>query len=987
MIGVSVGQYECQRLLGEGGTGMIYLAVHRVLHTPRAVKVLRAEWTGYPELVERFVNEARAAAAIRHRNIIGVHDCDQLESGEWYILLDFLEGGTLTRFMESHGGPLAMHDAMHVLAEVANGLQAAHDHGIVHRDLKPDNIFLSNRDGDPRAATILDFGVAKLSERAGGARSVTGVLLGTPVYMAPEQLRGEAVGPAADVFALGVIAYQMMSGGALPYQLDEERDDYLRLSTVELYQRITVTGPVDLRHHNPQVAPEWCAAIGAALHPEPGRRLQTPRELALRLAEATPGDGFSPSGVSLLQTYARELLEVGTSAATVRAPRPISGGGAFAGGEEWGRPGEGGEGGAQGARPERGGPRGAVKYQMLRKIGAGGLGAVYEGTLLGAEGFARQIAIKRIHAEKSVQPHVAAMFSDEARLAAQLIHPNLVEVLDFDRDPQGRPFLVMEYVDGQDLAALLRRGALPPPVAIFIASEMLYGLGYAHELTQRDGKRGLVHRDLSPHNVLLSRQGAVKVSDFGIAKALEGRGAVQLHELSGTPSYMSPEQVHAQPLDARSDLFAVGVILWEMLVGRRLFVGSTGTEVMASVQFKPVPPPSSLCPAVPRELDAVVMRLLERDLTRRYASAQEANAELLACPQAPRDGRSALQQLVAERTTGPVAVVSGSRTVTAEDAERRGAEVAAAGAVAAVGTAAAAAEGGADEEDEGAGREGARRAARGEASAGDGDRDEDPDGDPDGDLDEGPDGDPDGHRGGDGEVLPRARREATGRLRPAVRRLGQEERASRWPWRWSALLGPTAVAGALAVTLTTSALDGEGRALSPTAPRQTSAATAERATEAAAVAVAAAAQQTQAASPTESGGVTAGGEAATASPPARLAAPTPATAALAPAPGGEPQARGAQRAEGRRTGPPANLAPPATGSDEGATVQAARGTLIVSVRPWAAVSVDGRRYGETPLHIRLPAGQHRVQLVNQRGRRTVTVSITAARSTLLEQEL
>jgi eukaryotic-like serine/threonine-protein kinase len=315
MIGVSVGQYECQRLLGEGGTGMVYLAVHRVLNTPRAVKVLRAEWTRYPELVERFVNEARAAAAIRHRNIIGVHDCGQLESGERYILLDYLEGGTLARFLQSHGGPLAPHDAVHVLAEVANGLQAAHDHHIVHRDLKPDNIYLTSRDGDPRAATILDFGVAKLVERSGGTHSASGGLWGTPVYMAPEQLRGERVGPEADVFALGVIAYQMMSGGPLPYQRDEDRQEYLRLSPVELYERIK-GGPVDLRRHNPQLAPAWIAAISAALEPDPTRRLQTPRQLALRLAEATPGDGFLPSGISMVQTYARELLEVGTSAAT-----------------------------------------------------------------------------------------------------------------------------------------------------------------------------------------------------------------------------------------------------------------------------------------------------------------------------------------------------------------------------------------------------------------------------------------------------------------------------------------------------------------------------------------------------------------------------------------------------------------------------------------------------------------------------------------------
>lgn len=841
MIGVSVGQYECRRLLGEGGTGMVYLAVHRVLQTPRAVKVLRSEWTGYPELVTRFVNEARAAAAIRHRNIIAVHDCAQLESGEWYILLDFLEGGTLTRFMESHGGPMAMHDAMHVLAEIANGLQAAHDHRIVHRDLKPDNVFLSSRDGNPRAATLLDFGVAKLGERAygasdgtsdratGDAPSAPGGLLGTPVYMAPEQLRGEAVGPAADVFALGVIAYQMMSGGALPFQFGDPRQAYLRCSPVELYQRITLSGPEDLLRHNPRAPAEWRAIIGAALHPDPRRRVQTPRELALRLAEATPGDGFCPSGVALVQSYARELLEVGTSAATVRAPATAARGDAREG-----------RGGVASARRE------IAKYQVLRKIGAGGMGEVFEGTLLGADGFARKIAIKRVHAEQPVEPHVAAMFGDEARLAAQLIHPNLVEVLDFDRDVDGRPFLVMEYVDGPDLAALLRGGALPPPVALFIASEMLYGLGYAHELPQRDGKRGLVHRDLSPHNVLLSRQGAVKVSDFGIAKALEGRGAVQLRELCGKPPYMSPEQVHAQPLDERSDLFAVGIILWEMLTGRRLFVGSTGTEVMASVTFKRLEPPSSVADAVSRELDAVVMKLLERDKERRYGSAREANEALMACPLAPRDGRRALQQLIEERAGSPSPPTG-------------------------------------DEEGPG-----------GRASAGAGEP---------------------GEPGEPGE--------ARGAASLARRR-----------WRWSVLLGPTAVAAALAGALITRAPDGAGQAITAPSPGEDQS---ERAADRA--------------------------------PPPPAPAPPPSAEPLALGPA-HAETRGARGETGRS-----------------AAERPAHGTLLVSVRPWAAVSVDGRSYGETPVTLKLPPGEHRVLLVHPRGRRAVTVTIAAARQTLLEEEL
>ncbi|HRC57606.1 MAG TPA: serine/threonine-protein kinase, partial [Kofleriaceae bacterium] len=661
MIGVAVGQYECRRLLGQGGTGAVYLAVHRVLHTPRAVKVLLPEWTRYPEVVERFINEARAAAAIRHRNIIGVHDCGRLPSGEWYILLDYCEGGTLARYISSHGGPVAPHNIAHILAEVANGLGAAHHHGIIHRDLKPDNIHLANRDGDPHHVTILDFGVAKLGEpplasrgacaRSAGVHvtaatptgepswaslagaasdSLPGALVGTPAYMAPEQLLGERVGPAADVFALGVIAYQMLTGGFFPYQQEPSVRDYLRLTPVELYRRITKDGPVDparrlgdaQRAQAPHVA-AWTAAIRGALEPDPQRRTPSPRALALQLATATPGDGFVPGGLTAVRAYARELLEAGQEDATVRTAVP-----------------------APAASPER-----ASRYRIGRRIGAGGMAEVFEGSIRGVEGFARPIAIKRVLPELSREDAFSAAFVEEARITSGLDHPNLVSVFDFDRDSEGRLFLVMEYVPGADLATLLRTGALPRSAAIFIVSEVLRGLAYAHALPSsgdRQGLGGLIHRDVSPHNVLLSREGAVKISDFGIARPLQGRTSVQVSSLSGKPAYMSPEQVRMDPLDVRSDLFSAGIILWEALTGERPFAGTT-KEILAQVSFKEIAAHGEVHPPLPADLDAVVRKLLARDPARRFSSAAEAVDALVACADMPRDGRGELSLLMAER--------------------------------------------------------------------------------------------------------------------------------------------------------------------------------------------------------------------------------------------------------------------------------------------------------------------------------------------------
>jgi hypothetical protein len=289
------------------------------------------------------------------------------------------------------------------------------------------------------------------------------------------------------------------------------------------------------------------------------------------------------------------------------------------------------------------------RYQLGVRLGTGGMAEVFAATMVGAEGFARRVAIKRVLPGLSQVPAFAAMFVSEARIASRLSHPNIVSVLDLSRDLDGRLFLVMEYVDGKDLASLLESGPIPPSLAIFIAVEMLRGLGYAHDLADpADGTRGVVHRDVSPQNLLLSFEGAVKVSDFGLAKAREASQSVRSDTVRGKPSYMAPEQIEAEPLDGRADLYAVGVMLWEMLAHRPLFAGTT-REIMGQVMFRDILAPSSVRAGVPPDLEAVAMTLLARDREGRYPTAEAAIAALLACGEAPRDGRGELVQALAER--------------------------------------------------------------------------------------------------------------------------------------------------------------------------------------------------------------------------------------------------------------------------------------------------------------------------------------------------
>ncbi len=293
------------------------------------------------------------------------------------------------------------------------------------------------------------------------------------------------------------------------------------------------------------------------------------------------------------------------------------------------------------------------RYVLEGHLGDGGMADVFRGRAMGAEGFARAVAIKRIRADVRRDPAFAEMFVAEAKILAGLQHPNIVSVLDFDRDAGGRLYLVMELVEGRDLGCLLASGPLPYSTIIYVIAELLRGLGYAHNLPARvDGVRGIVHRDVSPQNVLLSGNGEVKLSDFGIAKVRTAAAATASIVVKGKPAYLSPEQINGLPLDGRSDLFSVGVVLWQMLTGQHLFAMGTTTETVARVLYGPVPSPRALRPEVPRDLDVVAMRLLARARERRYAFAEEALAELLRCHHAPRDGRGELEKVLRARFPG-----------------------------------------------------------------------------------------------------------------------------------------------------------------------------------------------------------------------------------------------------------------------------------------------------------------------------------------------
>ncbi len=295
------------------------------------------------------------------------------------------------------------------------------------------------------------------------------------------------------------------------------------------------------------------------------------------------------------------------------------------------------------------GPPRPERYEITRQIGAGGQAEVLLATIRGAEEFHRLVAVKRVRSDQVNAARAVVDLINEAHVTAQLSHPNVVGVLDVDLDKAGRPFLVMEYVDGVDLGKLIEKGPLPHPIAIFIMRELLSGLGYIHE-PQDQGRgrvrRGLVHRDVSPGNVLLSWEGGVKLADFGVAQMLERSRTAPAMATVGKRGYMSPEQVNRQELDGRSDLYAVGVVLWELLTNRRFPTGAVGD---ITAVFRAVTRPSAYRQDVPADLEAVAMRLLAYDREARYRTADLAAHDLMRSRDIPRDGRGDLARLLDDR--------------------------------------------------------------------------------------------------------------------------------------------------------------------------------------------------------------------------------------------------------------------------------------------------------------------------------------------------
>ncbi len=547
---VVAGRYQIIRRLGQGGMGTVYEAFDAELERTIALKTIRPDLAANAAALRRLKQETLLTRQISHRNVVRVFDLGVTE-GLRFITMEFVDGADLKSLLETRG-KFPPKDALAVIKQVCQGLQAAHTEDVIHRDLKPQNILI----GRDNRARIADFGLARSFEQTGITH--TGAVLGTPHYMAPEQALGGQSDARSDIFALGVVLYELLTG-ELPFPAENIAESFLARTR----DRARPIAALD------RTIPAWLARIVMrCLERDPGRRFQS----------------------------VQELLEELNTADALRSSSHASTSGVFAPGMILGS-----------------------RYLIEAEAGEGGMGKVYRARDLDLD---RTIALKIVRPEFASDPHALLRLKHEISLASQISHRNVLRIHDLG-EANGLRFVSMAWADGEDLGHLLRRyGSLPEERIVQLAIEMCEGLAAAHD-------QGIIHRDLKPSNVLLDSAGHACIADFGLARTVETEQPMsRTGEVHGTPRYMSPEQAEGKLVDSRTDIYSLGLILYEMSTGKIPFKDDSVFQTLALRVAEPPQSPKLLNPALSERLVTVVLRCLERDPRNRYASTRELLADL-----------------------------------------------------------------------------------------------------------------------------------------------------------------------------------------------------------------------------------------------------------------------------------------------------------------------------------------------------------------------
>ncbi|MEW6368883.1 MAG: serine/threonine-protein kinase [Acidobacteriota bacterium] len=561
-VGSRLREYEILEQIGRGGMGAVYRARHVYLEEERAIKVVRPDVSEGVNPVDRFIQEARILVRLRHPNLVQLHEFGTLDDGSFIMVVELIRGeSVLQRINRLERIPAD--EAIRIVGEAARGLAAAHALGIVHRDVSPDNLLLVTGADGTEATKVIDFGIAKPIAEGGLQHMLsTSVYVGKPQYSSPEQCGmlepGEVIDQRSDVYSLAATLYHMLTG-KLPFYAT------------------SIQGYI-IKHVNEAPAPP-------SSHFPPG---QIPADLDAIILRALAKKRADRHGS--MTEFLADLERIAGDRSS-RLTMPI----AKAGGAPVLAPGS----------------LFAGRFLIEKEIGAGGMGRVFkafDNTLH------VPLALKVMHPRVAGDSVALERLKREVILARKVAHRNACRIFDIGRG-DGVDYVTMEYVEGKTLSELIKlQGRMNPSDGIPLIRQVVSALREAHNA-------GVIHRDLKPHNIMVGADWHASVMDFGLSLASGLDRLTQDGMLVGTPSYMAPEQLEGRDFDQRADLYAVGVIMFEVFTGKLPFTASAPVQVMLAHIKTPPPRPTSIVPDLPKELEHIILRLLEKKADDRFQTA------------------------------------------------------------------------------------------------------------------------------------------------------------------------------------------------------------------------------------------------------------------------------------------------------------------------------------------------------------------------------
>jgi serine/threonine protein kinase/ligand-binding sensor domain-containing protein len=624
------GKYSLDKKIGSGGFGVIYRATHIAMKRLVAVKVFKpAPGNESPEGLKRFQLEAVSACRINHPNAVAVYDSGVSAEGIAYLVMELLEGHPLADELKKRG-KLSLRRCAEIIIPVCEALAEAHKTGIVHRDIKPDNIFLHlNSEGE--TVKVVDFGIAKLLDEAPGSANcnitITSGIIGTPVYMSPERLQNKSYDGRSDVYSVGILLYQMLCGQVpFPYgsggiwqvifsHFNTEPEPLTRIdSSIPAEIERVVLRALSKNPYNRPTANEMVEKLSAAF----ATVLKDPRfvgnlggsaaatELAwdevetvivsgARLSNLISGRITEQPVITHSSPTSRAIKVMRSCPACLKCYEPVLR-----------------------ICPADSAPLYPVavldgKYILEERIGVGGMGEIFKAIHIE---LGKKWAIKVLHSDLvESEPGAVERFLNEARIMSRIDHPNVVKVVDFNKS-KGTLYFVMELIEGSNLKSEISR--LKDEGRRLSYKDILMILDNVCMAAQAAHSQNIIHRDLKSENIILIKDEAgdlskIKVLDFGIA-LIKGSRFTRTKELIGTPEYMSPEHCDRKELDGRSDIYSIGIDLYEMLTGRVPFPIEYYEPhlILYKHMFERPLPLRQLCADIPEPIEEVVLRALEK---------------------------------------------------------------------------------------------------------------------------------------------------------------------------------------------------------------------------------------------------------------------------------------------------------------------------------------------------------------------------------------